>query len=73
MFDNLNMKTKFALTYVLCIIFPLIALNFFIFFTMNQRAEQEQMDAIVKACNRVEYELNKSVNSAKSISDYIYI
>ena len=73
MFDNLNMKTKFALTYVLSIILPLIALNYFIFFTTNQRAEQEQMDAIVKACNRVEYELNKSVESAKSISDYIYM
>lgn len=70
--DQLKIRTKLILIYVVCVLTPLIATNTLVLFLVQQSERREQKSIMMDGANRIEYEINQRVNHAISVSDYLY-
>lgn len=70
--DNLKIKTKLILIYIICVLLPVIMTNVLVLFLVMQIVRREQKAGMEDAAIRVEYEMNQAVNNAISVSDYLY-
>ncbi len=70
--DNLKIRTKLALIYLVCVLLPVIMTNVLVIFLVVQIDRREQKAGMEDAAIRVEYEINQAVNNAISVSDYLY-
>ena len=71
--DNIKIRTKMIIIYVVCVLLPLIATNFFVFLSVKQHMETRQLDEVKGTGQRVENMINEVVEQALTVSDYIYI
>lgn len=69
--NNLKIKTKLVIIYILCVLVPLIATNLFINVSIKQSVEKEQISALENAASRIEYNIEENINSALLVSDYL--
>lgn len=70
--DNLKIRTKLILIYIVCVLLPVIVSNTLVMFLVLQMARKEQQGVMVNAAERIQYEINQSVSDAISVSDYLY-
>ena len=71
--DNIKIRTKMIIIYVICVLLPLIATNFFVLLSVMQHMETRQLDEVKGTGMRVENMMNELIEQSLTVSEYIYI
>lgn len=69
--NNINLKGKVLILFVICVLFPLITTNGLIIWSMKQGLDKEQEQRIENIADRLEYELQSNFSAQLSIADYL--
>jgi len=70
--NNLKIRTKLVIIYILCVILPLIATDSFLYLSVKKSVEKDQMNVIKDMGRRIEYDMDKMIQNVVSVSDYLY-
>ena len=70
--NNLKLKMKFTLLFVLCMLIPMITLDLTILFYINKSEMKEQEMSQNILLDRVKFYLDTAITSCYTISDYAY-
>lgn len=70
--DNLKIRTKLLVIYIACVLLPMILTDALILGLVLKSAGKEQDSAMRGSAERIAYEINRRVNDALSVSDYLY-
>lgn len=70
--DNLKIRTKLLVIYMACVLLPMLLTDALILGLVLKSAGREQNSAMRDSGERIAYEMNRRVNDALSVSDYLY-
>lgn len=69
--NNIRLRNKVILLFIICVMIPLISTNVSFFRIMKQGMEREQELKIKNIAEQLEFELRDTVNNQISIADYL--
>lgn len=70
--NNYSIKKKLSIIYIICVLIPLIITDSIIYFTTEDNLEKEQRINLEHVMERIEYNIKSDVESAISVSNYLY-
>ncbi|NME82158.1 histidine kinase [Clostridium sp. SM-530-WT-3G] len=70
--NNYSIKKKLSIIYITCVLIPLIITDSIIYFTTEDNLEKEQRINLEHVMERIEYNIKSDVESAISVSNYLY-
>ena len=70
--DNIKIKNKLLIIYVFCVLVPVFITNISVYKSIKNNAIQEQENRLYNTLERVIYNLNSTLKTAVSISNYLY-
>lgn len=70
--NNYSIKKKLSIIYVICVLIPLIITDSIVYFTTENNLKKEQKINMEHVIERVEYNIKSDVESAISVSNYLY-
>lgn len=69
--NNINLRKKVLLLFLICVLFPLITSNGIIIWSIKQGMDKEQEQRIENIADRLEFEWRSSISEQLSIADYL--
>ena len=69
--DNIRLKHKLALLFLVCVIIPLVVTNSGIFWSMRQGLKKEQEQKKKNVASLLESELRERANQQITLADYL--
>lgn len=69
--NNIRLKQKMILIFIVCVLVPLFITNSFILWSMKTGMDREQEQKIENIADRLEYGIRDSINKQISIADYL--
>lgn len=72
-FNDIKLREKFILVFVICVCIPLICTNGFIISIIQVDMKRESERNMEDAADRMEYEIYKNIESLVSVADYLYM
>ena len=70
--NNYSIKKKLSIIYVVCVLIPLIITDSVVYLTIEHNLKKEQQTNMEHVIERVEYNIKSDVESAISVSNYLY-
>ena len=70
--NNYSIKKKLSIIYVVCVLIPLIITDSVVYLTIEHNLKKEQQANMEHVIERVEYNIKSDVESAISVSNYLY-
>ncbi len=71
-FNNLKIRTKMLLIYAFCVLLPIILTDSIILYNMNKSDKESQLVSLSHAMDRVEYNLNTTINNCIMFTNNMY-
>lgn len=70
--NNLRIKQKFFVIYLLCVMIPIILTNTMMFLSIKSHLEENQRKDMLLTTERVEFSIENLLQEVVKVSDYIY-
>ena len=70
--NNIRMRIKFVLLFIVCVVIPLISTNGFLVSSMISAAEADERRELENLADRAEYDISSRIDNIISIADYFY-
>ncbi len=69
--NDIELRKKVIILFLVCVLLPLISTNGFIIWSMKQGMDKEQKQRIENIADRLEFELRSNLSAQLSIADYL--
>lgn len=70
--NDIKLREKFILVFIICVCIPLICTNSFIISIIQVNMKRESERNMEDAADRMEYQIYKNIESLVSVADYLY-